>query len=211
MRYLLTLTLVLSCFVPLAGGADAAEIDPTPSQRALVEAYLTAWRAGQLDAFMANQSLSDRAYLVQLSQITRVETKIGIGRAHRAAVAGKVGLASVSAASGCNNLAWSIEYYNNGGYLVFKYSHQPNWCTDGTTITSAAPYDWADIYWPGHSYLGNEVFQQTGGVGQTTWYWLSGGGFCSWIGDWCYAQRHPRIGTTQRGDLTAATNVMDPG
>lgn len=101
-------------------------------------------------------------------------------------------------ASGCRGYTLGVNGYSPVGVHVWSYSWTINWCYNGSIITSLSKYRtvWANYGW---SFKGDIANNQSGGVGQTSYWHYGQGDFCFIETYTCITHSYPWVNQTVYG------------
>ncbi len=101
----------------------------------------------------------------------------------------------------CKTFTKGVNGYSITGIKVWSYAWSINWCYNGTTITSLNKWRtvWANYGW---SFQGDIVENQSGGVGQTSYWHYAQGDFCFIQNLGCVSHSYPWVNQTVYGNGT---------
>jgi hypothetical protein len=104
----------------------------------------------------------------------------------------------VPLASGCRTYTLGVNGYSAVGIKVWSYAWNIYWCYNGSTITSLSKWRtvWANYGW---SFKGDIAENQSGGVGQTSYWHYAQGDFCFIETYTCITHSYPWVNQTVYG------------
>lgn len=99
-------------------------------------------------------------------------------------------------AAGCWYQTWWRYAKNIFGKKLWQYNQRLNWCSNGSSITSASRERWGETFWIGWRFKGHIDSAIYGGRGHTYYRAVTQGHFEYGAGPWDIQHQYPRIDST---------------